>query len=331
MTKLSTGLVAAAVVLLLGSAAFGQGEKPWDALAKRVLSGETLPAETIAACHQQFLDYYETLRAKNKAQDLYGLSDEDNAAHYVNAIKLAVIDPKQHGGWPVRHVGISRAYAVIKTRLQTEGDASLMVAAIVPAIANDDAAFAIAVYKKLQAKDSAWAKYILTTVQRYFSETTAAETFLEAFVPATPGEAKKSDGIGPRYPSECNGKTYLVRMTATALRASPDLDVTNAALPKPMAEIIEIAFAKLETIAGSRKGWTHSGIHFYRPAGDLWKRQDPALAKRWYYMVEFATKVHDEGARYPRDATFRMPITVDGRLGGIWYEGPKKVVVVESP
>ncbi len=331
MRRSSTCLLAAAVVLAMGQAAFGQAEKEWDRLAMQVLSGEKLSDETIAACHKQFREYCDRLDEKNKTKGLYGYSEEDNAAHYVNAIKMSVINPAQHGGWPTRHPGRRRAYAALKQRLATDDAPAVMGAAVMSAIANSDAPFAIAVYKKLQARDSAWAKFVLDRAREDYlqpgASTTAAETFQDAFVPRAADQPQKSDGIGPAWNSTCNGQSYLAQMTAPALRASPDLDISKPDLPKPIADIDEIAFAKLEAVAGSRTGWTLVATRFCLPS---WGCPDPALRKKWYYVVEFAGKMRVEGRPYPMDTSFHVPVTLDGRLGGIWNAGQAKVVVVHS-
>ncbi len=318
MTQCRHGLIAAAFVLVLGSAAFGQAEMEWDQLASKVLAGEKLSVDTIDKCDREFRDYGATLGKKNKCNDLNGLCAEDNAVHYVNAIRMSIINPQQHGGWPFRHDGRARAYGVIKQRLEKETGPALMAAAIIPAIDNDDVPFAIATLKKLQAKDAAWAKYILAVVQRSYADRKPAETFVEAFVPGFSKREKKPpkkpwwqpepDATTTSFETTCNGKRYISYMTATILRQSPTLDLGAAELPKSPEEIKQIGLAKVKEIAGSIEGWILLQIRITLPREDF---VTPDLHDRWCYFVEFANR----SPRPQQGSSLYVPVTVDGRVG----------------
>ena len=165
--------------LQFSASAVGELERHWDVTAKRVLSGEKLSDKTIKQCRNQFRDYVEWLYEKNnKAKSFTEYADEDRAAHYVNSIKIAVIDPKRHGGRPHLHAGKRLSYNTIKKRLENEGDAVLMAAIIIPAIEFGKTQFAIEVYRELYSKDPDWAKYIWVAVERFSSRNTAAIAFL---------------------------------------------------------------------------------------------------------------------------------------------------------
>lgn len=170
-------LVITLLIIIAGNA-FCQPEEDWSLMAKKAISGEKLTPEIVDRCHEQFVAYGVALVAKNNAKNLAGLSDEDNAMHYVNSIMLAMIDPKRHAEWPFRHVGIHKSYVVIKEKLKNQDDVHLLAAVIIPAIDNGKAKFALASYRSLKAQDPFLAKYILETVQKHYSESWPAKKFL---------------------------------------------------------------------------------------------------------------------------------------------------------
>ncbi len=103
-----------------------------------------------------------------------------------------------------------------------------------------------------------------------------------------------------------NTPFFTAYLEAGAIRTSPDLDLANRKLPKTLKEIAEVAFAKLESILGTREGWRLSSLQLFA-AGQVFPVGDkPAFARKFYYIVGFTDGAYGGAA---------IPVTLDGRVG----------------
>ena len=173
MRKSTTTLLAALLCLMSRNGAPGEIEKELDAVAEKVLSGQGLTQKERDNAHRRFMDLSAELD-KRAELDRLGRT----AAHYVNALKIAVIDPERHGGWPFKHADRRESFSAIKKRLETEDGAALTAAAIIPAIDNGQVDYAVRTYQKLTKRHEQWAKYILKTILKFYIRPPAAKEFL---------------------------------------------------------------------------------------------------------------------------------------------------------
>ena len=101
-----------------------------------------------------------------------------------------------------------------------------------------------------------------------------------------------------------NKPFFSAYLEVGALRASPDFDLANPKLPKPLKAIADIAFAKLESILGTREGWRLHAIRVWPAARELGAK--PGFEKKAFYIVEFGDGMYGSAS---------FPVTSDGRLG----------------
>lgn len=93
---------------------------------------------------------------------------------------------------------------------------------------------------------------------------------------------------------------FVMAMPVATFRQAPALDLANPKLPKPLKEIVDVAFAQLEKSLGTRKGWTLGGVRMLKVTGI------PEFKGRWCYIVTFTDGAWGHA---------QFPVTVDGRLG----------------
>jgi len=177
MTKSTTVLLAVLFCLVSRWATPGETEeeieKELDAVAEKVFSGQGLTQKERDHAHSRFQTFAAEL-SRNSELDGPGRS----AAHYVNAMKMAVIDPERHGGWPYRHASRREAFSAIRKRMESEDDAALTAAAIIPAIDNGQVDYAVQTYQKLTKRHEKWAQYVLKTLLKFYYRPAAAKEFL---------------------------------------------------------------------------------------------------------------------------------------------------------
>ncbi len=173
-------LIAAALVM--GSAgtlrAHDEVAKVIDPVVAKVLAREALTQEEREVCHEAFGVYLNRLLAANEAADITGCSAEDRASYYVNAIKMALIDPERHAGWPWRHAARRSVFPVLRKRLETSDEPFLLAAAIISAIENKDAAYAADACKKLRAKQGFLTQCVLALAHAHYGTLSEGAQFL---------------------------------------------------------------------------------------------------------------------------------------------------------
>ncbi|KJS30848.1 MAG: hypothetical protein VR64_14065 [Desulfatitalea sp. BRH_c12] len=113
-------------------------------------------------------------------------------------------------------------------------------------------------------------------------------------------EASELDS-GQTYYSNYQGKKYASIMPATYLTDSPDFNLHDKSLPKPLSKIIDIAYEQLYKIVDKKLGWSVSNITFSK-----WEKND----KKWLYAVGFNTTNSSINFDY-----FTILVTIDGRIG----------------
>ena len=106
--------------------------------------------------------------------------------------------------------------------------------------------------------------------------------------------------VGHTYHSGYKGKTYKSAMLIKTLESSPDLDLSNPALPMPLTKIVDISYSQLIKLTGTKTGWNVTTIALHN-----WYDNN----KKWFYSVSFSS---DDCASM---SYISVLITVDGKFG----------------
>lgn len=110
------------------------------------------------------------------------------------------------------------------------------------------------------------------------------------------------DDAGHQYHSRYKDKKYVSLMPISTLKTSPDFDLNNPTLPKPLSSIIEVAQSQLVKITGTKEGWNSYSIAF-----NNWRENN----KKWFYAVGF------DQEDFMSMAHITILVTIDGQLGVI--------------
>lgn len=172
------------LVVAFGGASASDFDQFLDSKITKMEEGLFLTQEEKDESSRQFSAFRVELEKKCGTTLLLNWSHEDQARHYVKAVKMAIIDVKRHGGWPSRHAGKSNVYPYIKDWLEKDNDPYLMVALIIPALDHQDAQCAITTYNRLALTRPFLADFILSYVRNRYHDNAASEKFLAAV--ATP-------------------------------------------------------------------------------------------------------------------------------------------------
>ncbi len=124
--------------------------------------GQHLTQDDRERANRRFSSYFNELSAKHGVQSNYRFGEPDRTEFYVNAVKMAIIDPNKHGGWPVRS-GISRmVYRNLQQQIKEEFDAYRLLSAALPALQETgNSGYAIKAFETLLEKDPFLAKHLV--------------------------------------------------------------------------------------------------------------------------------------------------------------------------
>lgn len=153
-----------------------------DSKITKMEAGQLLTQDEKNESSRQFSAFRAELEKKCGTNLLLDWSHEDQARHYVKAVKMAIIDTERQGGWPSRHAGMTNVYPYIKDWLEKDKDPYLMVALIIPALNHQDAQCAITIYNELAIIRPFLANFILVYVRKYYYSGVTSEKFLAAVV-----------------------------------------------------------------------------------------------------------------------------------------------------
>ena len=128
--------------------------------AAEVLTGHELSSQQQEVCQKRFDERLETLRKSLRPGD-----DEfrgaDASIFYLNAFCMAIINPKRHGGWPVKYGGRAEAFAPLRDALRSSDEPIIRAAAVLAAVQAQDLEYAKVEYYNLKRQAPIWAKYII--------------------------------------------------------------------------------------------------------------------------------------------------------------------------
>ena len=138
-----------------------------DAALKTLRSGEALAANQQQHCHQLFAQYHQELTRKYSGREIQNWDNPDRTDLYVAAIKMAIIHPEAHAGWPIESVLRLHVLDELKKRTQPPEDDFTWFCAIFPALWEADTAFAVTAYERLREKDPFLADITLDWSQHF--------------------------------------------------------------------------------------------------------------------------------------------------------------------
>ena len=188
MYRMKTLGLIAVLALAATAPATAQLDDKLDSAVAQLMAGVAPNQQVKDDCHQQFLAYFHELCRKNNTSTIDGFPPEDAASHYVNALKMSVIDPDRHAGWPYRHDGRKAAFPILKKRLAESNEPVLMAAVIIPALDNGEVQYARDVYRALSARNEFWAHYLLKTIQLQYYSPDSARQFLAGIYQRDPSK-----------------------------------------------------------------------------------------------------------------------------------------------
>jgi hypothetical protein len=123
-----------------------------DAIQK-MRSGKELPAEEIKKCSAAFAQYYEDLSKKYETENNTDFPDTVRVEFYINAVKMAMINPSEHGGWPTVSPLRMEALSGLKKRIEDKNEAFAILGAIIPSLDSGDQGYAAEAMNKLSKND----------------------------------------------------------------------------------------------------------------------------------------------------------------------------------
>lgn len=140
----------------------------YDLAVAKLRAGKKLTDEEIDECDQKFRAYFEELAEKNDVRDNSLFTQDDQFEFYVTAIKMALIDFPDHGGWPFRSTLRLTVEETLKERTKDTDDSFLLFCAIFPSLSRSDVDHAVFCYKKLKASDEFLAKTAENWLDNHF-------------------------------------------------------------------------------------------------------------------------------------------------------------------
>ena len=132
----------------------------------RIREGIDISVKQRETCNRRFEEWCEVLTKKYHSDQFEAFSAEDTAAHYLNAWRMAVIDPQRHGGWPYQHGGLVQSLDPIRQRPRARDDPFLMAAVIIPAYESGETEYAVWMYRRLARSDAFWTRQLDAFIKR---------------------------------------------------------------------------------------------------------------------------------------------------------------------
>ncbi len=100
-----------------------------------------------------------------------GLTSPNDAMHFVNACRMAFIDPQRHGALPLQHSARHHAFKTLQKQVNaTGGNRAELMAYMVAAIFRESPLEALQAYHALADTDPAWARHALKLARTIVSQ-----------------------------------------------------------------------------------------------------------------------------------------------------------------
>ena len=173
-----------AVILLLLLCTISYAETPsatvYDFAIDKVRNGGVIPVEEVVNCSKAFIQYYDDLSVKNDTRNNNEFSENDRVEFYINAVKMAIIDPTNHHAWPFRSELRFTVLNGLKKEIEQCNDSFALFCSIFPALDNGEQEYAVEAFKKLVERDEFLAKLTLQWLINDYNRPKIKEQFLKA-------------------------------------------------------------------------------------------------------------------------------------------------------
>ncbi len=124
-----------------------------DGMIARLRQGEALSDQDRVRCRAEFSQYFERLQAVQPSRSNHQFTEPDRTDYYLNAVRMALIDEKEHGGWPFRSALRVPVIAEINRRLAVSYDPFLEFSILFTIMQSNSDDFAVRVYRRIREAD----------------------------------------------------------------------------------------------------------------------------------------------------------------------------------
>ena len=120
-----------------------------DRLVAQKLSGSDMSRDDHNKCKTAFKKYYDSLMNKYKVSSNVDFGEPDRTEFYIMAVKMAVLDWKEHGGWPFRSALRLEVYAELEKMAKINKDPFVKFCLIFPALDTEHEDSAVKAFEDL--------------------------------------------------------------------------------------------------------------------------------------------------------------------------------------
>ena len=138
-----------------------------DEAIQKLRAGKDLPAEEREKCSNAFAQYYEDLSKKYETTNNTDFPEKVGTEFYINAVRMALIDPSQHGGWAFRAPLRMTILSGLKKRIEEKNEPFAIFGAIFPSLDSGDQEYAAQAMNKLIKDDQFLAKQAGTWLSNF--------------------------------------------------------------------------------------------------------------------------------------------------------------------
>lgn len=161
-------------------AANDRGLAALDDAVKKVKAGDRLTPREKELCHNAFLARQKELFDNHHTESNTGLPEAARTEYFVNAMKMALIDFSQHGGWPTRSEIRLTVLGGLKKMITKREDSFVRFCAIFPALDGNDGKFAVESYKMIEKTEPYLAERIAEWIYGYYENAEAKDAFVKS-------------------------------------------------------------------------------------------------------------------------------------------------------
>lgn len=146
--------IAAFVIVGTAGSALSQSSTNCDLALRKIRQGEPISDADRLTCRRDLSDYYDDLCRKHGLKNNDAFPEPDRTLFYTTAIKTAIIDPEENGGWAFRSTLRFRVLDQLRTMISTSNDPFLAFCAVFPALDRNDTTYAVKCFEILKERDA---------------------------------------------------------------------------------------------------------------------------------------------------------------------------------
>lgn len=158
---------------------------PYDAAIQKLRTGATLTEEEKTKCSEAWEQFYQGLFKKHEVEDNTALPEAARVEFFITALKMAMIDPSGHAGWPFRSDLRRVVLSGLKKRVEETNDLFVVFCTIFPALDAGDQEYAAQSMNKLIKGDQFLAQLAGKWMTNYWIRSDEDLKKLEPFLKAT--------------------------------------------------------------------------------------------------------------------------------------------------